>query len=142
MRSLLLNFAKIRLIKEFEFLKQLGYEMVKSDMVDDERLVITYKNDNTKKDIDFSISDCEDVRKFFINISIVRNPYLTVNDFVSFDTYLQKNNISVMSNLKGNQIREYEIEKYIHDYATLFSKHGIPLIKSEEQFAGYYPQWT
>jgi hypothetical protein len=77
-----------------------------------------------------------------LSVSVIREPYLHVNDFISFDAFLRKNKISSLPGLKGDKINEEIIAKYIEQYSELFRKYGIALIESDKQFPGYFPQWT
>ena len=142
MRELLINYAKDKVFKSFKFLEQLGYVVEKYGISNDARFEISFTNSVTKKDIDFTISDNEDVNRFHMTISIIKKPYLGVNDFIDFDVYLQKNGIAFGRSLEGNEINEVAIGRYINDYFELFKTHGINLITSDKQFPHYYPEWT
>ena len=142
MRDVLINDARNKLLNFFQFLEPLGYELENYGVNADRRFGIHFKNDKIKKSIDFTISDSEDVDRFHITISIVRAPYVSVNDFIDFDVYLQKNNIAYKDSLEGNEINEKGIEEYIKNYSELFRRHGTQLITTDKQFPHYYPEWT
>jgi hypothetical protein len=142
MRKWLINYAKDKILNSFRVLEQLGYVIVKHGFSDKDEFVINFGNSITKKDIDFTISDSEDVNRFYLIISIIRKPYLVVNDFIAFDVYLKKNNIPFKDALEGDEINEASIEEYINDYSELFKIHGINLITSDQQFPHYFPEWT
>lgn len=142
MSESLIRFSEEKLTEAFKYIQDLGYLYVGSDLKEEDEYVIIFKNDLLNKSINFTISDSEDVHRFFITASIVKNPYLTVDDFVSFNVYLRKHNIQFDSVLDDDQIDERAIKKYIDAYAALFCRHGMPLITSDKQFPGYYPEWT
>lgn len=142
MRESLIIFAKYNATAQFEIIIQLGYELDKFDKSDENCFAISYKNENVGKKINISICDNEELSIFFIGISIIRQPYSQVNDFIDFDTFLKKNSIKPLHPLEGEQINEIEIENYIREYVKLFNKYGIILIESNKKFSGYNPEWT
>ena len=142
MRELLINYAKDKVFNSFKFLEQLGYVAEKYGISNDGRFEISFTNSVTKKDIHFIISDNEDINRFHMTISIIKKPYLEVNDFIDFDVYLQKNGIAFERSLEGNEINEVAIGRYINNYFELFKTHGINLITSGKQFSHYFPEWT
>jgi|GEM_PF-3899271 len=136
----LLNTAKEKILNHFKFLNQLGYEFERSELKGN-TLEVHFKGRVTNKVINFLITNSERTNRFFITISIIRSPYLGVNDFVDFDVYLRKNKIAFKDALVANKITEAEIDQYIQEYSDLFKKSGSRLIVTDEQFPHYFPEW-
>jgi hypothetical protein len=137
----LLNLAKEKILNYFNFLNQLGYEFEKSELKTN-ILEIYFRGRVTNKDINFLITNSERTNRFFITISIIRNPYLEVNDFVDFDIFLKKNKIAFKDSLVANELSEVELNQYILEYSNLFKNIGGKLIATDEQFPHYFPEWT
>jgi hypothetical protein len=141
MQMELLNSAKEKILNYFNFLNLLGYEFEKSE-VKANNLEIYFRGRVTNKVINLIITNSERTNRFFITISIIRSPYLEVNDFVDFDIYLKKNRIAFKDSLIASEINEVEINQYIQEYSDLFKKNGTKLITTNEQFPHYFPEWT
>lgn len=142
MREVVINCAKDKVLNSFQFIESFGYSKEYLGITDDDRFEIRFRNNIIKKVIKFTISDNENVRRFHITISIIKHPYLSVNDFIDFDIYLMKNNISFKNFLEGNEINEKAIDEYISNYSDLFKEYGIELISTNMQFPDYFPKWN
>ncbi len=142
MNTSILLAASDKITEWFRFLQEYGYVLSKSEMINESKFEIILINDEKKKKINIGIWNSGNTTRFFLTISIVRIPYVVVNDFVDFDTFLQKNNISVPASLDGDAINQANIGKYIEAYADLFQSYGIELITTDKQFPHYFPEWT
>ena len=125
----------------FNFLKNYGY-VFKFEMLTDDEFELTYTNEEIGKEIYISLCDSSDTHRFFVIIAIIRIPYSSVQNYISFDVYLTKNNIEHPEALEGNQKNTENANAYVEAYANLFKQHGIKLITTDKQFPHYFPEWT
>ncbi len=142
MGSNLLSQQSDKLQSLFSFIHDFGYSLSKSEMINEEEFKLTYFNEKSGKEIYISLCDSINTQRFFIVIAIIRHPYLSVHDFVSFKIYLDKNGIKHPGVLEFTEKNIDKAESYIKTYADLFKEYGIILIESKDQFPGYFPEWT
>ena len=106
------------------------------------RVSVHLTSGKNKKEVKIEIVNYDDVKRLFMTIVIINIPYKTVDDFISFDIYLKKNTIEYPEILEGEERTEEKIEHYIKNCSELFKTYGVKLINTDEQFPGYYPEWT
>ena len=126
----------------FAFLNEYGYTLSEFDIKSNEECKMVYTNQASNKEIYISVYNSNEVKRFFITISIVRIPYSSVNDFVSFDVFLTKSKLDVPESLSGDQRNIENANKYFEKYTSLFKEHGIKLITSEQEFPQNFIEWT
>ncbi len=119
MTSAIIEFGKKKVPEAFNFLNAAGYNLIKSGSKDDSSFEFIFLNENVKKKISIGVLNYEDVKRFFLMISITNEPYKTVDDYISFSEYLKKNGISVPNKLESQNRTTESIEKYIKEYANL-----------------------
>ena len=140
-KSLLLTMYN-QTIESFKFLISYGYILTESNKISNDEYRITYNNEKTNKIINISICNYEDVKRFFVTISIVYEPYINVNDFISFEVFLAKQNIRHTVALEGDQITDENLKMYLEHWTVLFKNYGIALIKNNKRFPHNFPEWT
>lgn len=140
MPKLLTTSNKVK--ESFNFLQEYNYKLLEYKKISNEEYQIVYDNKGINKNINISICNYEDVKRFFMTISIIREPYLDVNDFISFEVFLTKQNIKHTTALEGDQINNANLSLYVEEYANLFKRYGIELINTNERFPHYFPEWT
>lgn len=126
----------------FNFLKNYGYLLFKNEMITDEEFKLTYLNKENGKEIYISLCDSSNTQRLFIIIAIIRIPHEVVHDYISFEVYLNKNNIQHPEPLEAREKNLENANVYIETYANLFKQYGTELITSNKQFPHYFPEWT
>ena len=126
----------------FQFLQHYGYLLSEDTSINEAEIKLLYANNIVNKKVDIRLYNYADVGRFFLNIFVIRIPYLTVNDLIDLSTYFDKNNIKSPEPLEGGQRNIEHANRYIEAYADLFKQYGIKLITTDEQFPHYFPEWT
>lgn len=142
MSDILIETAKKKVLEVFDFLNTKGFNLIKFESKDDSSFEFTFLNEHVKKEVSIRILNYNDVKRFFLAISITIQPYKTVDDFISFSEYLEKNKIVEPGTLEKDGRTVEAIEKYIESYCTVFKQEGMELISTSKQFPGYYPKWN
>lgn len=133
------------IINTFKFLED-QYLYVPTFKKDNDEVFLTsleveYINEIRKRKvaISYTLSNLHNELRHSFTATIIRIPYSNVDDFFSFDNYLEKHNINFPHTIK-NMYNKHDAQKILTALAKALNENVSAILIGTDWLSSYYPR--